>query len=162
MAGVSTFKGALQRGQGIESEDQMTTATVTVKFVNQPNPGKKMGSIKTSELGVIFVWPDKLSQFTPGNKYTIDYADEGGFKKLVKVGGTVVDNTPPASPTATTQEPPWEPPGNEHREYDVQECIFICGLINNAVASGKIDLNAVSIAALMSAGRQAWAQTFGK
>lgn len=130
----------------------MTTATVTVKFVNQPKQGKKMGSIRTQELGFINVWPDKLSNFVAGQKYTIDYADEGGFKKLVKV-----------SEKEATAEPPWEPPGDTQPHVDpTPERIYVCGIVNAFVSTGKFEPTALNLAALTSAARQAWAQTFGK
>jgi hypothetical protein len=68
----------------------MPVAEVTVKYINQPKPGKKMGSIKTTGDEYYNVWPDKLHMFHAGQNYTIEYdQNEQGFKSFKKlVGGS--------------------------------------------------------------------------
>jgi len=63
----------------------MPITGVTVDYVNQPKPGKKMGSIKTQELGYVGVWPDKLDLFQQGRRYVIEYEVNGEFKKFVRI-----------------------------------------------------------------------------
>lgn len=52
----------------------MPTATITVEYVNQPKPGKKMGSIKGSDGQYYGVWPNDLNQFRQGETVTIEYS----------------------------------------------------------------------------------------
>ena len=51
----------------------MATATVTVAFVNQPKPGKKRGSIKSTDNVYYQVNPAMLSSFAQGGQYEIVY-----------------------------------------------------------------------------------------
>src|SRR5690242_2949452 len=52
----------------------MTTAQVTVQYVNQPNKNPKYGSIKTAELGYVSVPAENLNQFSQGEVCTINYS----------------------------------------------------------------------------------------
>ena len=48
-------------------------ATIKVQYINQPRPGKKLGSVKTEDGRYFQVWPDKLSSFQPGGTYEVEY-----------------------------------------------------------------------------------------
>lgn len=63
----------------------MQTATVTVQYVNQPKPGKRMGSIKGTDGNYYNVWPDKLPLFTVGQTYTLEYTEDNGFRSFKKI-----------------------------------------------------------------------------
>jgi hypothetical protein len=56
-----------------------TTTQVTVQFVNDPKPGGKKGSIKTTDGAYYGVWADKLHEFKPGGVYEVEY-DESQFQ----------------------------------------------------------------------------------
>ena len=120
----------------------MTTTVVTVDFVNPPREGKKKGSIKTKELGYVGVWPDKLSLFEKGKKYEIEWKEQGQYKDFVKMIG---------QPQA----------GNGKRDDATPERIFVCGIVNSAVSSGKVEPTVGNLTALTNAAREAWAATFG-
>ena len=63
----------------------MPYATVTVRYVNDPKPGKKMGSIKSTDDVYYGAWPNQLRQFESGQTYDIEYEELGsGFKKFVR------------------------------------------------------------------------------
>lgn len=57
----------------------MSITTVEVEYVNEPKPGKKMGSIKTTDGTYFSVYPDKLEGFKPKGRYEIEY-DSSDFK----------------------------------------------------------------------------------
>jgi hypothetical protein len=66
----------------------MPTATVEVAYVNEPKPGKKMGSIKATNGTYYGVWPDKLNLFEPGRTYEIIYTtSESGFHNFKSMAG---------------------------------------------------------------------------
>ena len=141
----------------------MTTAPVTVEFVNPPKEGKKMGSIKTQELGTIFVWPNQLSIFKQGHHYTIEYSEANGFKKFEKMA------PPPPSPednigdTAGFPEHELLPARTvkAHVDATLQEHIFVCGIVNNWVSRTDSEVTQSKLIALVNASRVVWAQTFG-
>lgn len=53
--------------------------TIKIAYVNQPKEGKKKGNVKTEDGRYFGVWPDKLSQFTPGKTYEVEY-ETSSFK----------------------------------------------------------------------------------
>ena len=130
----------------------MKTVDVNISFVNPPKPGKKMGSIKTKDNVLYWVYADKLAQFSPG-MHTIEYTDDPGrdgkpFLKALSVlvpcdqlpnGGTKQIPIPDMSPSRVIKPFPADP--QEHSgEYLKNRHIFVCGAINNAIASKQIDV----------------------
>jgi hypothetical protein len=51
----------------------MPIETITVQYVNEPKPGKKMGSIKATDGRYFGVYPDKLGLYFKGQAATIEY-----------------------------------------------------------------------------------------
>ena len=96
------------------------TATVTVQYVNDPKPGKKMGSIKTAEMGYFGVYPDKLKLFEQGKTYSVEYKTDGDFKRFEKL----------------TELEAQQPPVANGHDKDLH--IFVAGVVNNAISSGAI------------------------
>ena len=142
----------------------MTTAKITVEFVNEPKPGKKMGSIKTKELGHIWCWPNQLDIFKQGHHYDIEYTINGDFKTFKSMAAPQEQHEEkhdfpehellpartkspiPASPTDTT----------------LQEHIFVCGIVNNWVSRENSDVTEAKLIALTNTARNVWGLTFGK
>jgi len=62
--------------------EQLHRATVTVAYVNDPKPGKKIGSIKDDQGHYWSVWPNMLKQFEPGETYELDYEQNGAFRNI--------------------------------------------------------------------------------
>lgn len=129
----------------------MPTETITVQYVNAPKDGKPYGSIKTASGKFISVHGDKLGQFQKGGSYVVEYetTDKGyhNFKRLVTNGG----EAGPAPQAASS------PRGDD---LATAERIFVCGLVNNAVAGGHAT-DWPSLVALINHGRNAFAFTFG-
>ena len=66
----------------------MAEAEITVQFINAAKPGKKMGSIKSSEGHYYGCPPNMLGQFSKGEVCTIEYdtapKDGGGEWRTIK------------------------------------------------------------------------------
>ena len=102
----------------------MPEATVTVEAVAYPKEGKAYGSIKTKELGWIGMKPDKLSLFTKGQSYLIEYkvsGDEGQWKNFVRV----------------IPKPNGAGASGHVGPIDNSRMIFITGIVGRAIGSGK-------------------------
>ena len=123
----------------------MKTVDVNISFVNPPKPGKKMGSIKTKDNITYWVYADKLAQFSPGT-HTIEYSDDAGsdgkpFLKALGVANGAAKQIPipDMSPSRVIKPFPADP--QEHSsEYLKNRHIFVCGAINNAIASKQLDV----------------------
>lgn len=130
----------------------MTMETIVVQYVNQPKPGKKMGSIKTRDGRYFGCWPDKLALFNPGGEYVVETETTGDF---TKIKGLANGNVPL---TAVGQKG-----GAKYGATDdaTAERIYCCGILNAAVSGGHLPVSTASLVAATNAARQAWAQTFG-
>jgi len=127
------------------------TANVDISFINPAKPGKRMGSIKTRDNVLFWVYSDKLAQFRTG-PCTIEYSDDAGTdgKPFMKALGVVGAQSPQPSPSQTSSPPApksW-PQGDTQRPHtngngatgkDRDRHIFVCGVVNNAVRAGKVD-----------------------
>lgn len=111
----------------------MQTTTVTVQYVNQPKPGKKMGSIKASDGKYYNVWPDKLPLFSEGSTYTINYTEDNGFRTFKGMGngevGQQVGNV--ARNIARTAAP------NDGQASKAEE-MFVMGFLNRCYGGGSV------------------------
>ena len=135
----------------------MLTSQVTVDYVNEPRDGKPFGSIKTKELGYVSVHPDNLGLFTKGQKYSINYEtvvkgdrEHHNFKSLAN--GFPEHDLPKA----------FQKSSQRSSEDATPERIYVCGIINSAIAHGGFALTLTNLVELTNTARSAWAQTFGK
>lgn len=75
-------------------------ADITVKYVNQPKPGKKLGNVKDDQGNYWFVQPAMLSQFAPGMKCKVEYkagtfSDGTESRTVTKIiGGNLAPTVP--------------------------------------------------------------------
>lgn len=74
-------------------------AEVIPKYVNQPKPGKRFGSIKDEQGNLYLVQPAMLSLFSPGNPSKFEYTSKTGadgtvWNTVVKVIGGVTSPLP--------------------------------------------------------------------
>ena len=70
------------------------TETIKVAYVNEPQAGKKQGTIKTEDGRYFGVYPDKLNQFQVGNTYEIEYSSrQWNGKTLHSVTGVKSSST---------------------------------------------------------------------
>lgn len=133
----------------------MPSATVEVKYVNQPGPGKKQGTIKTPDGTMYGVKSAMLGLFREGGIYDIKYESREFQEKIYH---TVVSVTPVQSPEgglATT-------PARQKTDDVTAERIFVCGIVNAAISSNQIAPQTTDLVQTVAAAREAWRQTFGR
>ena len=133
----------------------MPTATITVKWVNQPKPGKKKGSIKTADDQIFGVWADKLGNFQQNGIYDIEYDTEdwnGQTYKTIKSAALKGQASRPMG------RGPMAP-----RETSMKDAerMFVCSLINAAIQAGKVEFTGASLETAVNGLRRVWANTFG-
>ena len=106
----------------------MPTQEITVQFVNPVKPGKKWGSIKTSEGQMFGCPPAMLKMFSPGEVCTVEIEEwssgGGGIKK--KIG--------------TSKAPPLSPPPRQRTNPIDTENMFVTALLKSYIEAGKIEL----------------------
>lgn len=112
----------------------MPTKEITVQFRNDVKPGKKWGSIKTSENEIFGCPPNLLYQFNVGEVCTIQYTiGKGGFQGIdAKVAG---------------KGPPLSPPPRQRTNPIDTENMFITALLKSFIEAGKIELSTTDIVA---------------
>lgn len=140
---LETYYGFYER---LKKDMHTETVTVTPKYINQPKPGGKMGNIKGADGTVIFMWPDKLSNFQAGQTYQVeievDQTDRGTFRKLSKV---------------LSQRTPQQAPNGETSTSHAKE-IFVTGVVGRAMGSGKFGPTDIGI--LTAAAKAAYEEAF--
>lgn len=131
----------------------MPVANITVAYVNQPKAGGKKGTIKTESGEMYGVWPEKLSQFAQGAKYTIEYDVATINGKEYKNVTRVIQGTHPAAGSQQSS-------GQGHNRSTAAE-IFITGMMGRAYhGTGTIPLEDVAyeqMVGLRSAWERVWA-----
>lgn len=133
----------------------MPTITETFRYVNQIQPGKKFGTCK-NENRVGYVYPVGVV-IPQGQPVQVTYEEQnwGGEPKRVisSVGGGGANGASNVAPSANGYAP---------RSSNTNENIFVCGVLNNAVAHGAVNpLSTDEIVACVKAARAAWAETLG-
>jgi hypothetical protein len=133
----------------------MPTGTITVKYVNQPKPGKKKGTVKTADGQMFGVWADKLAQFSPNMIYEVEYSEEmwqgQTYRTITKATSKSAAQAPTNGARNTYRE---TSPGDAER-------MFVCSLLNAAIAAGKLQLGSEALVSAIKTTRSAWATTFG-
>lgn len=122
-------------------------AEVTIQYVNDPKPGKKMGSIKTAELGYFGVFPNMLRQFSTNEVCRLEYETNGDFKKVTKKLASAV-----REPTKNIR------PRSDPAE---SEQIFAVALAKEFIARGDVTCDTEQLVKLINVCRQTYRQTFG-
>lgn len=125
------------------------TATITPKYVNQPLPGKKLGSIKDQQDVKWFVDPGLLGSFHQGTAITVEWEPMkfSDGKESKKITGVVHGAAPQAAHAVNGAAPSEHP----NRERD----IFITGVVGRAMGSGKF--GGEDLPALVRCALAAWA-----
>jgi hypothetical protein len=134
--------------------------SIVVQYVNQPKPGKKKGSIKSTAGKTYGVWPDKLDQFQPGGSYTVE-VEENQYNGQTYYGVKRIIGAP--SNGNATPAPSPAPYTGRQTDEATAERIYVCGIVNAAVptlaAAG--DLRTGVLIEITNTAREAWRQTFG-
>lgn len=134
----------MQNGQAVE------TAEITVQYVNDPKPGKKWGSIKTTDGQYYSGPPAVLKLFQPGETCKIDFTLGGndGTLKAVKRKHEV----PPA-----LQRPVAPAPRARTNPSDSEQ-IFVTAIVKHIATA---DMGRDEGKALVNLWRSVYADTFG-
>ena len=129
----------------------MPTAEITVQYINNAKPGKKMGSIKSSEGEYYYCAPTMLHLFQMGEVCKVEFTErpkEGGgtWKTLTtKLGGPMKGPTPIRASTSPK---------------DSQQ-IFITALLKEYVSLGAIPCDKASIVVAGNQLKGAYQELFG-
>lgn len=137
----------------------MNTATLTPKFIDPPQDGKKNYKVKDTNNVVWFVPPDTIGKMAKGTPCTVEY-DVNNFngKSFNMVKGVV--GQPQQSPTIPF--PPAIPTVPTFVSADpTPERIYVCGIVNAHVGSSNRMVTVSELIAVTNAAREAWAATFG-
>lgn len=138
----------------------MPSLTATIKFVNQPAPGKKNGSLKLQDDTYLGVRPEMLPIFQPGRSYVIEYEEHeyrGQMYKTVKSGRPVEQTNGSAAPQVPVRAS-WSPKDSEHA--------FVTKILGDAVRSGAVPFSTEALTAavrcLRTVHKQGFAATVGQ
>lgn len=126
----------------------MNTATITPTYVNQPKPGKKLGSIKDAAGNFYLCPPVLLAGFRVGVPTSFE------FKSAPKQDGSG-DWLTVTSVAGMAEQPVRQQRGNAKTPED-QENIFVCGVVNHAIAYQGYKLDVRSLTLLVQDARTAW------
>lgn len=143
-------------------------ATVQVRYVNRPKPGKKMGSIKTADDVYFSVHPSKLGYFQPGGTYDIEYSSREyngtvfyTVENIANSDGAVPAPAPRAqqrSASPATQAAPAQFMKNPKE----QEQIFCVAIMKSMIEAGQIQPTMQDHIDTINSLREVFRQTFGK
>ena len=141
----------------------MPTLTGQVEFVNPPAEGKKTGSIKLHDGRIIGVFPDKLSLFTQGRTYEIEYSEREwqGKTYMTAKSAKPLDGFPPNNSRPASGGPKESAFVRPATPGTDAERMFVCSLTNAFIAAGHVDLKRESVSATVQMLRAAWRETFG-
>lgn len=142
---------------------------LTPDFVNQPQKNPKFGSIKCGAT-YYSVPKDMLPAFQKGVPTTVDVEqNDKGYWNVIRVynGAPAPQSAPVASqqyhapvqaPPAPAHAPaaPVAHPNGERYEARKQEDIFVCGVVNQAIAHQSYPLDEIQLMKLVNMARQAW------
>lgn len=132
----------------------MAQASIKVRYVNEPKPGKTNGSIKGINDDIYGVPPHMLANFQAGATYTIDYSERRFNGQTYKTVTTAVMSAPPSQEGSGG--------GKYGNQSDVTaERIFVCGALNAAISGGHVELSDAAISNVVNILRDVWANTLG-
>ena len=154
----------------------MEDATLTVQYVNEPKPGKKLGNIKDTNGQPWLVVPSMLPRFAEGETYKVEYteshADNGMIFRHVK-------NLYQAEPSRAMQTPPERTApipqstrqtngkkmdqSNFYRPTSPRdsERMFVCSTLNAFISTGRVNNEVEVLVEYVNALRQVYQRTFG-
>lgn len=118
----------------------MPTATIEAKYINQPQQGRKLGSVKDAAGTYYGVKPEMLGMFQQGGVYEIFY-ESRDFK------GKTYHSIKTAKPTTATSAAAGKVVANAERammnKSDAEQA-WVCHLLGCAIQGGKLDLSVLS------------------
>lgn len=139
------------------------TATITVKYVNPPKPGKKRGTIKDESDTFYGVWPDKIALFQQGRTYAIEYTSQEANGQTWHTIVSAVQQAEVA-PAAAAAKQATGGGGQVYRETCAKDAerMFVCSMMNAFIQAGKLDLEGTKMVNATRMMRRVWQHTFGE
>lgn len=151
----------------------MSQTTITVADITPPEIGKKQGKITDTEGNRWNCWADKLQNYRMGVTYDIVYeTNEFNNKQYNVIKTANPSNAAPrvAAPKSSDDwpgpAPRQAPPSSQQVAPNAKdEMIFVCGIVNNAMANTNINpfiITLTELIAMVDKARSAWRNTLGK
>lgn len=147
----------------------MPQATLTPKFINPPRGNARSASIKDENGSYWGIHPGDMSKFTANVPVTVEYATSENNGKVYYNIKSIVGQQASANPQAQHQgsRPQINAPqmaipnqqrplANPQADPRKSEDIFVCGVINHAIAHQSLPLDSVSLRQVIAAARTAW------
>lgn len=116
------------------------TAQITIRYVNQPKPGKQNGSVKTPE-GVMYgVPPGMLNQFQPGGTYSVDYTSRTfNNQQYMTISNVRMVSPPPQQSNGAVGSGGGTNTYRRTDEVDAER-MFVTKLMGDAITGGHVTL----------------------
>ena len=148
----------------------MQTATIQVKYVNQPKEGKNFGSIKGVNGESFPVKIDRIREFEPNNTYELAIVEsDSGFKNIIGVKKIVAPQPQPNGNFSQFKEPQnapkpqaqqyWQPKPTSPKDG---KRMCVTSLMNAGITSHQIPFTKEALAAAFRAVSEAFDDVFGE
>lgn len=136
----------------------MPNIRMTVKYINDPKPGKVRGSIKGTDDSFLGVHQDKLSQFEVGKTYDIEYTENGEWKTV-----TSAREIPIEKPHLVTNEAKPASSSGTYRETCAKDAerMFVCATLGALIKAGEVKNDKRQLWEATNMLRGLWGATFG-
>jgi hypothetical protein len=145
--------------------EQMLQQQITPKYINPPKENQRSGSVKDESGQYWGCPPNMLHQFQVGAPVTVFYSTRTvNGKTYHNIEAVVGAYNPPPQQQAPLPPRVVPPPAAGHNggpsfggeAPEKQENIFICGVVNNAIAHQSYPLEASALTQLIQVARLAW------
>lgn len=145
-------------------------AKITVQYVNEPKPGKKLGNVKDADGQIWFVRPNMLNLFRPGEDYKVEYTESHANGMMYRHIKSAYPATPPRAMTAPSnttpaiRTPALQTNGNQYYRPTAprdSERMFVCSTLNAFIQTGRIECDENALIERVTILRSVYAATFG-
>lgn len=134
----------------------MPNAVITARYVNPPQEGRPVGSVRDTSGAYWSVSPALLGLFTQNGTYEVQYED-----RTSKTGKTFRAVTSVKTVSATSNGARPAPPQQQHDD-GLAERIYVCGLLNAWASSGQVPPQVGPLDEATKIARAVWAANYGK
>ena len=148
----------------------MQTATIEVKYVNQPKEGKQYGSIKAVSGDSWPVKKERIREFEEGNTYALAYTEgNNGFRNIIGVKRIVQpepqgDFQQVSEPQRPAQQAKAPANGNYYRPTSPRdsERMWTCATLGHFIDRGSVELNEDALTHAVNMLRAVYQKTYGQ
>jgi len=134
-------------------------ATITPKYVNEPRGNSRFWSVKDANGGLWSCTPEVANYIkdmqAQGAAVVVTYEEKAGTGQYA---GRTFKNIKSATASA---QPAQKSESSGKSEFGRSEDIFVCGVVNSAIAHQSFPVDARSLANLVANARAAWKQGSG-